>query len=164
MSEILLELFGTGALGTLFGGITGAVSKLGKQWLDLKRAKIDYEFEFKMQTLQNNHDLLMMKANLLEIETQGSYDLLRDTVKAETALHYGVSQKVADARAMFRMRITMFLWWLVALLIPATFYLPMDLLLRENQYLLHIVDAVLFAATSFAGMWSGAKVVTSKHS
>lgn len=163
MIDGIVELLGTGALGTFFGGVTGALSKLSHEYIEHIKLKAEYEHVLDMQKLQNAQEKLMAEQKLLEIESQGSFDVLTETIKAETALHTGVSQDVADARASFRMRITMFLWFLVAILIPTSFFIPIEMLAQENPYFARVLDAVLFAATSFAGMWSGAKAVTSRH-
>lgn len=169
MLDGLIDLIGTGGLGTVFGSIVGSVSKYANQRLELTKNKQEMEHAFKMSQLQFNHDKIMAEQNLLEKEAEGrwkdnekSWDALVATIQAEASLHSGVSQGVADKRALFRMRLTVGLWCAVFVLIPLYLWVP-ELVVSEFAIVKQITDALVFTATSAGSMWFGAKAVTSRH-
>lgn len=163
MLEGVLDLLGTGGLGAVFGTIAGSVSKYANQRLELKKSDLEMQHAYNMAKLQNEHDELMAKQKLLEKEQEGrwrdsgkNWDAIIASITAETSLHTGVSQHVADARAMFRMRLTVGLWVAVVITIPLSFYFA-------GPYMERIVESLVFTATSAGAMWFGAKAVTSRH-
>jgi len=156
---MFLEILADSTFGALIGSVTGFVGQIAKNRQEVTVLKENNRHVEELQELNRQAENQRAENQLVLADLQGVHANTGKAIDAESVLGQGVSQEVADKRAMFRMRATVGLWGLSLVLLAFGVFTKTT----SDPMFVALLTADVQAATAAIFFWFGGKAVSSKH-
>ena len=155
----VVDLFASSGFGAVLGGIGGMAGKVINLKSEIALAKENNRHIEKMHEYQRQSDNAKAQAELWIEDLKGGLENVGRAIEAEQALGEGVSEEVADKRALFRMRATIWVWVLTLITLAG----GVGFEVTADPMFVKVMNMQVLVASAAILFWFGGKAVSSRH-